>query len=535
MPSFCCVPECNQKGYKDEKNEKISYFNFPTDKTRRKQWLHAIRRDEGKDFRVTEKTKVCSRHFRSSDLKKSLNGRVYVKDNVVPSRFKWCPESPRKRKAPAIRFPLQATTKTTTTKSSTSDVTCSSLDSVNESETVQKASADELEQDAEDAMIEKLEEKMLSEDLKQKLLSRERKILEAENRIIELENENTLLREKLTAAEKKLECMTKRVFDIERFKCDEKISFYTGFPKYDTFVATYEFLNPGVEGENIRYCSSSERGIPDAFYDQMEEDDLETEHRNDKQGRRRKLKPVEEFFMVMCRLRRGFALQHLSDLFGVATSTVSRIFTAWVNFMYLKFAQINIWPSREVITKTMPEVFKDKYPSTRVIIDCTEIKCEMPSSLLLNTELFSSYKNHTTLKGLIGIAPNGAVTFISQLYTGSISDREIVIRSGFLAQEFSEGDSVMADKGFTIQDLLPLGTSLNIPPFLGQLEQMSAENVIRTQQIASVRIHVERAINRIKNYKIWNGVIPLSLFGLVNQMWSICSFLSNLQDPLIST
>ena len=527
------MPECNQKGYKDEKNDKISYFNFPTDKTRRKQWLHAIRRDVGKDFRVTEKTKVCSRHFRSSDLKKSLNGRIYVKDNVVPSRFKWCPESPQKRKAPAARFPLQATKKT---KPSTSSAACSSLDSMNKSETgVQEANAYKLEQDAEDAMTEKLEEKMLSEDLKQKLLNKERELLDAENRIIALENENTLLREKLTAAEKKLECMTKRVFDIERFQCDENISFYTGFPKYDTFVATYEFLNPGVEGENIRYCSSSERGIPDAFYDQLEGDDLETEQRNDKQGRRRKLKPIEEFFMVMCRLRRGFALQHLSHLFGVATSTVSRIFTAWVNFMYLKFAQINIWPSREAVTKTMPEVFKDKYPSTRVIIDCTEIKCEMPSSLLLNTELFSSYKNHTTLKGLIGIAPNGAVTFISQLYTGSISDREIVIRSGFLAQEFNEGDSVMADKGFTIQDLLPLGTSLNIPPFLGQFEQMSPENVIRTQQIASVRIHVERAINRIKNYRIWSGVIPLSLFGLVNQMWSICSFLSNLQDPLIST
>ena len=44
--------------------------------------------------------------------------------------------------------------------------------------------------------------------------------------------------------------MTKRVFDIERFKYDENISFYTGFPKYDTFVATFEFLNPGVEGDN---------------------------------------------------------------------------------------------------------------------------------------------------------------------------------------------------------------------------------------------------------------------------------------------
>ena len=72
----------------------------------------------------------------------------------------------------------------------------------------------------------------------------------------------------------------------------------------------------------------------------------------------------------------------------------------------------------------MAGVLKDKYSSMRVIIDCTETKCKMPSSLLINTELFKSYKNHTTT-GLIGIAPNGAVTFISQFYTGSISDREI--------------------------------------------------------------------------------------------------------------
>ena len=52
-PSYCCVPECNQKGHKDEKNIKISHFKFLT--TRRKQWLHA-RRDEGKYFRFTKKT-----------------------------------------------------------------------------------------------------------------------------------------------------------------------------------------------------------------------------------------------------------------------------------------------------------------------------------------------------------------------------------------------------------------------------------------------------------------------------------------------
>ena len=78
---------------------------------------------------------------------------------------------------------------------------------------------------------------------------------------------------------------------------------------------------------------------------------------------------------------------------------------------------------------------------------------------MLNSELFSTYKNHTTLKGLVGISPSGAITFISQLHRGSMSDREIVERSGILDLPFTEGDSVMADKGFTISDILPLGMS----------------------------------------------------------------------------
>ena len=218
----------------------------------------------------------------------------------------------------------------------------------------------------------------------------------------------------------------------------------------------------------------------------------------------------------------------------VSQSTISRIFIPWINFLYLKLGQISIWPSREVVSSTMPSEFKEKYPTTRVIIDCTEVRCEMPSSLLLNSELFSSYKNPVTLKAFVGISPGGEITFISQLYTGSISDREIVMRSGLLSQQFDDKDSVMADKGFQIQDLLPLGVSLNIPPFLGGDSQMSEEDVIKTQQIASLRIHVERAINKIKNYHIWDTVIPLSAFGVVNQMWSVCAFMCNIQNPLIS-
>ena len=78
---------------------------------------------------------------------------------------------------------------------------------------------------------------------------------------------------------------------------------------------------------------------------------------------------------------------------------------------------------------------------------------------------------------------------------------------------------------------MPPGVGLNIPPFLGMQGQMSAEDVVKTQSIASLRAHVERAINKIKNFRIWDGIIPLNLFG---QMWTVCCVLCNLQKPIIS-
>ena len=56
------------------------------------------------------------------------------------------------------------------------------------------------------------------------------------------------------------------------------------------------------------------------------------------------------------------------------------------------------------------------------------------------------YKSHNTFKFLLGIAPSGQITYLSTLFVGSISDREIVEKSGFL--EFIEWrDNVMADRG----------------------------------------------------------------------------------------
>ena len=61
----------------------------------------------------------------------------------------------------------------------------------------------------------------------------------------------------------------------------------------------------------------------------------------------------------------------------------------------------------------------------------------------------------------------------------------------------------MADKGYVIEEeLKELDLQLNIPAFASSTSQMSPSDVCETRKIAKHRIHVERAINRVKNFKL---------------------------------
>jgi len=62
---------------------------------------------------------------------------------------------------------------------------------------------------------------------------------------------------------------------------------------------------------------------------------------------------------------------------------------------------------------------------------------------------------------------------------------------------------ILADKGFLIADILPPGTSVNLPPFLSS-PQFTPSQKAKTRSIAKARIHVERANARLKNFRIWN-------------------------------
>lgn len=143
---------------------------------------------------------------------------------------------------------------------------------------------------------------------------------------------------------------------------------------------------------------------------------------------------------------------------------------------------------------------------------------------------YSSYRGMNSFKVIVGVAPNGVITYVSRLYPGSISDKSIVEQSGLL-NHLTAGDMILADKGFLIQDIVPHGVCVNIPPFLNNGTFTESE-VKKTKGIAKARIHVERANARLKDFKILS-FIPSYLRCHADILFQLCTALVNLQFPLI--
>jgi hypothetical protein len=284
---------------------------------------------------------------------------------------------------------------------------------------------------------------------------------------------------------------------------EESIQFYTGLQNYESFKALYESL-------------------VDFGIDSVKET----------RGPKAKLRLVDEFLMVLMRLRLGLLVKDLEYRFKIAASSVSRIFNKWITFMEKVMKPLVFLPPLVVLKTNVPACFQT-FSDTRIILDCTEIFVQTPSSLENQSQTYSNYKSHNTFKALVGISTTGAVVFISKLWGGSASDVEITRRSG-LIDMLDSGDAVMVDKGFVHlkSDLSKKGVKLYCPPFKTK-DQFTKEEVECTRRIASARIHVERKMEQIKNFRILQGTLPLALSPVADAIFFICSAMTNLLPPLV--
>lgn len=72
-----------------------------------------------------------------------------------------------------------------------------------------------------------------------------------------------------------------------------------------------------------------------------------------------------------------------------------------------------------------------------------------------------------------------------------------------------------------------------MPPFTKGQEQLTKVNVLQGWEIAKARIHVERAIQHLKRFQLFQSVVPLTLNDTLDDMVIVCAALTNLPPPLI--
>ena len=293
---------------------------------------------------------------------------------------------------------------------------------------------------------------------------------------------------------------------IEDLATDEKaMHIYTGLESYRHFQYVMESLGPAAYDLKYRWRKPQ------------------------------KISVENQLLMTLIKLRIHTPNPELAYLFNVSEYTVANIFVTWVNFMYCSWIKLDIWPSRELVDSYIPADFTRLYPSTRVVVDGMEVPIKKPGKPTAQQVTYSTYKNRNTLKAIIGITPGGLTSYVSPAYGGSASDRIIVEREN-LAAKFDAGDSVMADKGFNVQDIFaPHNVAINTPTFLRKKNQLSTTEIVHDRKIARKRVHVERVIGLAKTYKILTSPMNEVETILGSRIIFVCFMLCNHRSCIIPT
>ena len=268
---------------------------------------------------------------------------------------------------------------------------------------------------------------------------------------------------------------------------DKSCSFFTNFGKLELFRKFHDIISPLVR-RRIRPVSET----------QTKRQFIATPK---KMGKERELSSKDESLLTIMKLRLGLQTMDLAIRFNVSEGSCSNVFLSWLRAMVEYFKAFVFILNLEIVLATSPDRFRC-FKNLIGIIDCTEVFNETPKSLELQSATWSEYKHHNIVNFLVCVAPNSFVIYVSEGYTGRISDKALTKGSGFL-DEIPTPCSVMTDKGFSlVNECSGRNITFIVPPGKLDASRMTLAEVSKTSAIAKVRILLEQIIRRTNTFKI---------------------------------
>jgi hypothetical protein len=230
---------------------------------------------------------------------------------------------------------------------------------------------------------------------------------------------------------------------------------------------------------------------------------------------------ADAFLMTLIVLKTAMHLGLVASWFGFESNKLSNPFRVIVGHIAALGELFLRYPSRDEVQARLLDKYASVYGSDRlrVILDCVEIRIPKATHQKMARKNFSTYKKGYTGKFMVGLSPGGHISFCSGVYPGAADDNSIVHNSGFLGLlEF--GDVAGLDRGFTCDAAFAAhGAAMINPPFQEEGEkQFAMDAASETHHQAQLRIHVERGIKLIKDWRYLDRVVPVDHFPFVNNI-----------------
>ena len=99
---------------------------------------------------------------------------------------------------------------------------------------------------------------------------------------------------------------------------------------------------------------------------------------------------LDEFLLVLMKLRLGVPHKDLASRFKKRENAVSEIFHKWIDVLSVELKCLISWPDDEKLHQCMPKCFQKHYSNVTCIIDCFEIFVQMPAGF---SSRAASYSN----------------------------------------------------------------------------------------------------------------------------------------------